>query len=33
MKFTDGLFYDSVRKVAEEYPEIPYNEVWLMPSA
>jgi len=27
MKFTDGLFYDSVRKVAEEYPEIPYNEV------
>jgi len=27
MKFTDGLFYDSLRKVAKEYPEIEYHEV------
>lgn len=27
MKFTDGLFYESVRSIAKNYPEIEYNEV------
>ena len=27
MKFTDGLFFAAARKVAEDYPEIPYEEV------
>ena len=27
MKFTDGLFFAVARRVAEEYPEIPYQEV------
>ncbi len=27
MKFTDGLFFAVARKVAEDYPEIPYEEV------
>ncbi len=27
MKFTDGLFYESVRSIASQYPEIEYNEV------
>lgn len=27
MKFTDGLFYESVRSIAKDYPDIEYEEV------
>lgn len=29
MKYTDGLFLECARKVAEEYPDIPYEE-WIV---